>query len=92
MARGVTTWLITIIVLAVSGLMLSLLMVWLNIGRVDMGYTLKRLQTDYENKKTLGDKLRLERDNIISPYSLSGKASEFGLGPAKPGQIRRMGK
>lgn len=91
MGQGTSGWLLGIIILAVSGLILSLAVVWLNISRMDMGYNLKALQTEFEARESLSDKLRIERDNLLSPYTLGQKASEYGLQPATPGQIRRMG-
>jgi hypothetical protein len=36
------------------------------------------------------DKLEVERNNLLSPYQLKELASKHGLGPAEPGQIRRL--
>jgi hypothetical protein len=36
------------------------------------------------------DKLEVERNNLLSPYQLKKLAARHGLGPAEPGQIRRL--
>lgn len=80
---------------SVAGLMtllLGLSVVWMNIERVELAYGLKRLQTKYNAAEALSSKLRLERDNLRSPYRLRKLAEKYGLHPAKPGQIRKFKK
>ncbi len=83
----------SVILTAIAGLMtflLGLAVVWMNIERVELAYGLKRLQTSYDDAEALSSKLRLERDNLVSPYRLRKLAEQYGLHPAKPGQIRKM--
>jgi hypothetical protein len=65
-------------------------MVWLNVERVDMAYGLKKLQVELDSKQSHASKLEAERDNLLSPYRLRELAEGLGLGPARPGQIRRL--
>ncbi|MCM0756663.1 hypothetical protein M7784_15620 [Desulfovibrio aminophilus] len=71
-------------------LALGLASVWMNIERVDLAYTLKKMEHELNDKNTLADKLGVERDNLMAPYQLKRLAEKFGLGPAGPGQIRRL--
>lgn len=83
----------TLIWAIVGGLLTMLLglsVVWVNIERVELAYGLKRLQTRYSEAEALASKLRLERDNLRSPYRLLKFAEKYGLHPAKPGQIRKI--
>jgi uncharacterized protein with NRDE domain len=65
-------------------------LVWLNIERVDMAYGFKELQQELERRESLASKLRVERDNLVAPYRLRNKAAEYGMGPARSGQMRHM--
>ncbi len=78
------------IVTGLITLSLGLSVVWMNIERVELAYGLKRLQTKYNEAEALASKLRLERDNLRSPYRLRKLAEQYGLHPAKPGQIRKI--
>lgn len=71
-------------------LCLGLASVWMNIERVDLAYTLKKMEHELAERNTLADKLSVERDNLMAPYQLKRLADKFGLGPAGPGQIRRL--
>jgi len=79
-----------LIVGGVCALLLGLAVVWMNIERMDTAYRLKALQMELDARQSLAAKLRLERDNLLSPLRLREKAREYGLGPAKPGQLRHM--
>lgn len=69
---------------------LGLGLVWLNIERVELAYDLRRLELESRELRALVDKLEIERDNLWAPYNLRRKAPEYGLRPARTGQIRRM--
>ncbi len=71
-------------------LCLGLASVWMNIERVDLAYTLKKMEYELGERNALADKLGVERDNLMAPYQLKRLADKFGLGPAGPGQIRRL--
>jgi hypothetical protein len=67
-------------------------LVWLNIERVDMAYEITRLQHDIDQSTALSAKLEVERDTLVTPGRLRELAVQFGLGPAKSGQIRWLGE
>ena len=71
-------------------LVLGLMLVWLNIERVDLAYEMKSRQGVLEQKHSLVNKLMIERDNLMSPNRLREMAGRLELGPAQPGQIRRI--
>ncbi|CAM2059397.1 conserved hypothetical protein [Desulfovibrionales bacterium] len=73
-----------------TALMLGLTVVWVNIERVDIAYELKQLQLELDKKQKLAAKFQVERNNLVSPMRLQEKAAEYGLNPARPGQIRCM--
>ncbi|MDY0307096.1 MULTISPECIES: hypothetical protein [Desulfovibrio] len=86
-ARGGFWVMVPLLALALA---LGLASVWMNIERVDLAYTLKKMEHELSDKSTLADKLGVERDNLMAPYQLKRLADKFGLGPAGPGQIRRL--
>ncbi len=65
-------------------------LVWLNIERVDMAYEITRLQGEIDQATALTAKFEVERDTLVTPGRLRELAAQFGLGPARPGQIRWM--
>jgi hypothetical protein len=69
---------------------LALSLVWLNIERTKLAYRARALQHELEQTLDLGAKLNVEREHLLSPHTLGKKAEALGLGPAKPGRIRRM--
>lgn len=69
---------------------LGLLVVWVNTQRTTLGYELKRAQQRYSEFESYSSKLEIERDRLLSPYYLEGKARELGMRNAQPGQIRRI--
>lgn len=71
-------------------MLLGLGLVWLNIERVELAYDLRRLELESRELEALVDKLEIERDNLLAPYNLRRKAPEYGLRPARTGQIRRI--
>lgn len=72
-------------------LVFGLGLVWLNIERVDMAYELGKVQRQIEEADTLVAKLEVERNTLVTPARLREAARQYSLGPARPGQIRRVG-
>jgi cell division protein FtsL len=71
-------------------LVFGLGLVWLNIERVDLAYELNKMQRQIDEVETLSAKLEVERNTLITPSRLREVAKEYNLGPARPGQIRRV--
>ena len=71
-------------------LALALFLVWLNIERTKLAYSVQTLQTEVDARGELHSKLLVERDHLLSPQQLGNRAATMGLQIAKPGQIRRM--
>lgn len=71
-------------------LVFGLGLVWLNIERVDMAYELNKIQRQIDEVEALTAKLEVERNTLITPSRLREMAKDCGLGPARPGQIRRV--
>ena len=71
-------------------LIFGLGLVWLNIERVDLAYELNKIQHEIDNVETLTAKLEVERNTLITPSRLREMATQYDLGPARPGQIRRV--
>jgi len=71
-------------------MLLGLGLVWLNMERVELAYDLRRLEMQARELGALVDKLEIERDNLLAPYNLRRRAPEYGLRPARAGQIRRL--
>jgi len=69
---------------------LALTLVWLNIERTKLAYRVRALQNEVAQVIDLNAKLSVERELLLSPHELGKKAERMGLGPAKPGQIRRL--
>ena len=69
---------------------LGLGMVLISIERTELGYGMRRLEGMAKERVDHANELEVERGRLLSPYALEQKALEFGMRPAKPGQIRRM--
>ena len=69
---------------------LALTLVWLNIERTKLAYRVRTLQREVTQVTDLNAKLSIEREHLLSPHELGRRAERMGLGPAKPGQIRRL--
>lgn len=83
--------LVLALVISVAALAaLALTLVWLNIERTKLAYRIRTLQHEAAQISDLNAKLGIERELLLSPRELGKKAERAGLGPAKPGQIRRM--
>ena len=76
--------------LVCSAIMLILTIVWINIEKVDIAYTVHELQGDMLKKEALIEKLRVEQDTFFSPLQLLALAENFNLKPANPGQLRKI--
>ena len=83
-------WAISMACNIVLLLVFGLGLVWLNIERVDLAYELNKLQRKIDEGETLTAKLEVERNTLITPARLREVARDYGLGPARPGQIRRV--
>ena len=69
---------------------LALTLTWLNIERTKLAYRVRVLQNEVVRVTDLNAKLSIEREHLLSPFELRKKAEPMGLGPARPGQIRRI--
>lgn len=69
---------------------LGLGLVLISIERTDLGYSMRNLEGLARNKADHANELEVERERLLSPYTLEKKAAELGMRVAKPGQIRRM--
>lgn len=83
-------WAISMAFSIVLLLVFGLGLVWLNIERVDLAYELNKIQHQIDEVETLSAKLEVERNTLITPARLREVARDYGLGPARPGQIRRV--
>jgi uncharacterized membrane protein YccC len=90
-AANRTNWVLPMILSVGTALALGLALVWINIERTNLGYTVRRLTGQEESRFAHAMQLEVERDRLLSPYVLHQKAAELGMQPAKPGQNRRMG-
>ena len=83
-------WLVCAALGILSCLVMSLVMVWCNIERMDTTYFLNALQLEVAEREALRAKLEVEKEHLLSPYELGNKAREYGMHQARPDQIRRM--
>ncbi|MDD2967747.1 MAG: hypothetical protein PHN64_09785 [Desulfovibrionaceae bacterium] len=83
-------WLVCVAIGVLSCLLMSLVMVWCNIERMDMTYFMNALQLEVQDREALRAKLEIEKEHLLSPYELGNKAKEFGMHQARPEQIRRL--
>ncbi len=79
-----------IYLLVCTAIALILTIVWINIEKVDIAYTVHELQGDMLKKEALIEKLRVEQDTFFSPLQLLALAKDFNLKPANPGQLRKI--
>jgi hypothetical protein len=85
-------WMLLFGVACLSTLLMGLAVVWLSIERTHIAYGLRRMEIKLTELESHASKLRVERDNLVSPYRLRQLAAEYGLAPAATGQIRRLDK
>ena len=83
-------WAVSMAFSLILMLVFGLGLVWLNIEKVDLAYDFNTMQKQIDEKETLIAKLEVERNTLITPGRLREVARQYGLGPAKPGQIRRV--
>ena len=83
-------WAVSMVFSIVLLLVFGLGLVWLNIERVDMAYELNKMQRQIDDTEALVAKLEVERNTLITPARLREVARQYDLGPARPGQIRRV--
>ena len=88
--RGSSGWLLMIVLGILSFVIMSLVLVWINIERMDTNYFINAMQIDIRERKALKAKLEVEREHLLSPYELGCKAEAFGMHAPHRGQIRRM--
>ncbi|MGX9365289.1 hypothetical protein ACTVJH_04520 [Desulfoplanes sp. PS50] len=70
--------------------LLAMVLVWVNIERVDMAYDLQKMQAELSGKEELAAKLEIERNNLAAPARLRQLAAEGGLYEARSGQMRKI--
>ncbi len=91
MKRGSSGWILLIVLGTLSAMFMSLVLVWINIERMDTSYFINTLQIDIREKNSHRAKLEVEREYLLSPHELGKKANSLGLHQPKLGQIRWRG-
>lgn len=89
-SRSSRGWLFAIALGILSCMVMSLVMVWSNIERMDTSYFINILQVDVRDRQAHRAKLEVEREHLLSPYELGRRAEAFGMRQPKGGQVRRM--
>lgn len=67
---------------------LGVVLVWVNIERLDLAYEVKQLERELARQSELREKLKVERHYLLSPAALRAKAEAHGLKPPAREQIR----
>ncbi len=88
MERGSSGWILILVLGTLSAMFMSLVLVWVNIERMDTSYFINTLQIDIKEKRTHKAKLEVEREYLLSPYELGRKAKTLGLHQPGIGQVR----
>ncbi|MDR1776229.1 MAG: hypothetical protein LBR31_00170 [Desulfovibrio sp.] len=83
-------WILALAVEVLAGMIMGLILVWSNIGRIDTTYFINMLQNELHEKRDLQAKLEVERGRLLSPHELQKRAEELDMKEPKAGQIRRM--
>ena len=83
-------WLLVLAWGVIACMSMGLVLVWVNIERMDTNYFINIAQTTLNERKSLRAKLQVERERLLSPYELRRRAEEFGMTEPKPGQVRRL--
>ncbi len=91
MQRGSSGWILLLVLGTLSAMFMSLVLVWVNIERMDTSYFINTLQIDIREKHGHKAKLEVEREYLLSPHELGRKAEELGLHQPKVGQVRWRG-
>lgn len=86
--RGSTGWLLFIVLGVLSAMLMSLIMVWISIERMDTNYFINTLQVNEREKLAHKAKLEVELEFLLSPNELGRRAHTFDLHRPKAGQIR----
>lgn len=81
---------LALVISVASCVVIGLFLVWVNNLRTDVGYNIRLLRKEVETREAYNEVLGVERDRLLDPNVLDGKARAFGLRDARPGQIRRM--
>lgn len=83
-------WLLVLAWGVIACMSMGLVLVWVNIERMDTNYFINIAQNTLKDRKSLRGKLQVERDRLLSPYELRRRAEEFGMTEPRPGQVRRL--
>ncbi|MDR3357827.1 MAG: hypothetical protein LBN96_03000 [Desulfovibrio sp.] len=83
-------WFLALALELLAGMLMSLVLVWSNIERMDTTYFINILQSEFREKQDLLAKLEVERGRLLSPHELKRHAEKLGMTEPKAGQIRRM--
>ncbi len=86
--RGSSGWNLFIVLGTLSAMFMSLVLVWVNIERMDTSYFINTLQIDIRERQSHKAKLEVEREYLLSPHELGRKAEALGLYQPKIGQVR----
>ncbi|MBC7356839.1 MAG: hypothetical protein H5U09_11710 [Desulfomicrobiaceae bacterium] len=78
---------LTVFVLVATAV-LGLVLVWVNIERLDLAYECKQLERELGRRVDLHEKLVVERQYLLSPATLGAQAQRYGLKPPSREQIR----
>ena len=84
------TWMLVLALNILMAVVMSIVLVWLNIERMDTTYFINIQKSELRDKQGLRAKLEVERDRLLSPYELRMRAEQFGMTEPRPGQIRRL--
>lgn len=76
------------VLLLVTTAVLGLVLVWVNIERLDLSYECKGLERELARRMDLHEKLVVERQYLLSPATLGAQAQRYGLKPPSREQIR----
>ncbi len=88
MQRGSTGWILFVVLGTLSAMFMTLVLVWVNIERMDTNYFINNLMISISEKKVHKAKLEMEREFLLSPHELGRRAEELGMHQPKAGQIR----
>jgi cell division protein FtsL len=88
--RGSSGWLVFIVMGTLASLVMGLVMVWINIERMDINYFINQLQASIRERQEHKAKLETEREFLLSPHELGRKSAALGMRQPSPGQVRRM--
>lgn len=87
---GGRLWVVTLVLSLCLNFAFCLAIVAFSTQRTQLGYSLKETHAKLTALHDHSSKLEVERDLLLSPYSLEKKAAEFGMRNAKAGEIRKL--